>query len=149
MVLVPEGDTKVSNGTGLMTLSCGTDNLGNTFLLDRLLTTKYPLGVVLMEVAYQCRRRGLAFRANWVPRLENQEADDLTNLEFKSFDPSRRLDVDLDKLNFGVLPALFAEGDRYVEELANLKLEAKWNDTQQGLMKKRKAGDTLRDRDPW
>ena len=81
--------------------------------------------------------------------MENQEADDLTNLEFKSFDPSKRLEVDLDKLNFGVLPALFAEGDRYVEELANLKLEAKWNDTQKGLMKRRKAGDTLRDRDPW
>ena len=127
MVLVPEGDTKVSNGTGLMTLSCGTDNLGNTFLLDRLLTTKYPLGAVLMEVAFQCRRRGLAFRANWVPRLENQEADDLTNLEFKSFDPSRRLDVDLDKL----------------------KREAKMADAQRGHPKKRLAGDTLRERDPW
>ena len=53
MVLVPDEDLALRNGTGLLTLSCGTDDLGNTFLLDRLLTTKYPLGVILMEVAHQ------------------------------------------------------------------------------------------------
>ena len=86
----------------LLTLSCATDNLGNTFLFDRLLTTKYPPGVILMEVAHQCQRKGLALRANWVPRLENQEADDLTNLEFKRFDVKKRLIVDLEQLDFGV-----------------------------------------------
>ena len=60
--------------SALATLSCGTDNLGNTFLLDRCLTTKYPLGVVLMEVAFQCRRRGLALRANF--RLRGPSAVD-------------------------------------------------------------------------
>jgi hypothetical protein len=85
----------------------------------------------------------------WLDALREGRADDWTNSESKSFDSSRRLDVDLDKLNFGVLPALFAEGDRSVEELANLKLEARRMDSQKGLKKKRLAGDTLRDRDPW
>ena len=45
-------------------------------------------------------------RANWVPRLENEEADALTNWDFRHFDPARRLDVDLQKLEFGVLNEL-------------------------------------------
>ena len=149
MVLAPTQDANKVERTGLITLSCGTDNLGNTFLLDRLLTTKYPLGVVLMEVAHQCRCRGLALRANWVPRLENQEADDLTNLEFKSFDESKRLDVDLDCLDFGVMRELFEVGDNYLAELTALKEEAKRTAEVRGNKKRKKAGDALRDREPW
>ena len=147
MVLIPEDDL-CHNKTGLLTLSCGTDNLGNTFLLDRLLTTKYPLGVVLMEVAHQCRRRGLALRANWVPRLENQEADDLTNLEFKSFDHKHRINVNLESLEFGVLQHLFNVGDAYVEELAELKAKSKAT-SGEGGRKRKYAGESLRERDPW
>ena len=150
MLLVPDSDLALRNGTGLLTLSCGTDNLGNTFLLDRLLTTKYPLGVVLMEVAFQCRKRNLVLRANWVPRLENQEADDLTNMEFKSFDPRRRLAVDLDSLKFGVLDRLFAEGDRYVAELAELKaMAASTAASGRERRHKKMQGETLRERDQW
>ena len=96
MVLVPDEELHGAERSGLLRISCGTDNLGNTYLLDRLITTKYPLGVVLMEVAHQCHRKGLSLRADWVPRLENQEADDLTNLEFKCFSPQNRLDVQLE-----------------------------------------------------
>ena len=55
------------------------------------------------------------------PRLEDQEADDLTNLEFKSFDVKKRLNVDLERLDFGVLRQLFDVGDSYVQELDELK----------------------------
>ena len=41
MVLVPEG-SPVSESSAVMALSCGTDNQGNAYLLDRMLTTKYP-----------------------------------------------------------------------------------------------------------
>ena len=149
MVLMPEIRSDGVERSGLLTLSCGTDNLGNTFLLDRLLTTKYPLGVVLMEVAHQCRRRNVILRANWVPRLENQEADDLTNLEFKSFDPAKRLDVDLDTLDFGVLRELFAVGDSYLEEIEALKAAEKALKLGRVEKRRKKAGDALRDRDPW
>ena len=43
-------------------LSCGTDNQGNSHLLDWMFTTKYPLGVVLMELAHQMRIRRLVLR---------------------------------------------------------------------------------------
>ena len=45
MVLVPEASEVHDNSTGTIAVSCGTDNLGNTYLLDRGITTKYPLGV--------------------------------------------------------------------------------------------------------
>ena len=146
MILVPDEDLRGAERAGLLRVSCGTDNLGNTYLLDRLITTKYPLGVVLMEVAHQCHRKGLSLRADWVPRLENQEADDLTNMEFKSFDPKKRIDVRLEELKFGVLNELFRVGDDYMIELDKLKaLKA----TQVEGKKKRLAGESLRERDPW
>ena len=103
-----------------------------------------------MEVAYQCRRKGLCLRANWVPRLENQEADDFTNLDFKSFDPAKRLEVKLEDLKFGILNHLFAEGDRYVKELAELKAQAALSKASgNGRRKKKMQGETLRETQPW
>ena len=61
MVLCPSYPTGDAIGTA--TLSCGTDNQGNSFLLDKCLTTKYPLGVVLMEIACQATLKGAVLRA--------------------------------------------------------------------------------------
>ena len=149
MLLIPEASMSCGEASGLLTVSCGTDNLGNTFLLDRLLTTKYPLGVVLMEVAHQCRRRNLTLRADWVPRLENQEADDLTNLEFKSFDMANRINVELEQLNFGVLMHLFNVGDEYIQELEAIRLDTKARKEERQTRKRKLAGESLRERDPW
>ena len=149
MVLAPDAGVGSECRKGLLRISCGTDNLGNTFLLDRLITTKYPLGVVLMEVAHQCHKKGLSLRADWVPRLENQEADDLTNLEFKSFDMARRLDVQLEALEFGVLRELFHVGDQYLEELESLKARAREAKVAKEGKKRKLAGESLRERDPW
>ena len=101
----------------------------------------------MMEVSYQCRLRGLSLRADWVPRLENQEADDLTNMEFKSFDPAKRLDVRLEDLEFGVLKRLFDVGDNYLAEIEHLKSLASV-ETKAGR-KRKLAGESLRERDPW
>ena len=43
MVLMAEGTYK-GELAGLITLSCGTDNQSNSYLLDKMLTTKYPRG---------------------------------------------------------------------------------------------------------
>ena len=82
MVLAPPAAAKRET-SGVMTLSCGTDNQGNTHLLDRMLTTKYPLGAVLMELAHQMRKRNLVLCAHWLPGLENEEADALTNFDYR------------------------------------------------------------------
>ena len=48
MVLIPDEDLAMPNGTDLLTRNCWTDNLGNAFVLGWLLTAKYPPCVVLM-----------------------------------------------------------------------------------------------------
>ena len=139
----------------MVTMTCSTDNQGNSHLLDRLLTTKYPLGVVLMELAHQMRRRRLVLRANWVPRDQNQEADDLTNLEFRHFDERRRIPVSLEDLDFGVMTELFECGDQYIAELDEQMRKAKEQaakEAEKGGCRKRKRqlkGQTLSQTQPW
>jgi hypothetical protein len=124
MVLVPRTDPR-GETSAVLSLSCGTDNQGNSHLLDRMLTTKYPLGVVLMELAHQMRTRRLVLRAHWLPRLENEEADALTNFDFRHFDPARRIEVKLEELEFAVLNELFAAGEEYVKALEDAKSKEK------------------------
>ena len=82
-----------------------------------MLTTRYPLGVILMELAHQMKLRRTLLRARWLPRLQNQEADDLTNDEFRHFDLSKRIQVDLKSLGFKLMEELFEVGDDYIAEL--------------------------------
>ena len=149
MVLCPSFSS--ADAVGTATLSCGTDNQGNSFLLDKCLTTKYPLGVVLMEIACQAALKGAVLRARWIPRLQNEEADALTNSDFSHFDSAHRIEVDLEALPFIVMPALFAEGDAYVAELSELKAAEAMRIEQGGERHpgKRRKRDRLADRDPW
>ena len=110
MVLVPEGEAFRGETSASISLSCGTDNQGNSYLLDRMLTTKYPLAVILMELAHQMRLRRLILRAKWLPRLENEEADALTNFGLRHFSPEKRINISWDSLGFEVMPALFSSG---------------------------------------
>ena len=159
LVLMPEVEVGPET-LGTITLTCGTDNQGNMYLMDKLLTTKYPLGVILMELAVQLGRRRATLRADWIPRLQNEEADALTNWDFHHFDPKREIKVDLEKLDFVVLNDLFAAGEQYLSELNELKEKTKDQRPLPGEPAKRKKqtqaerdwgrkGRSLRERDPW
>ena len=151
MTLLPIAEVRTAS-VGLATLSCGTDNQGNSYLLDKLMTTKYPLGIVLMELACQLGLRRACLHARWIPRLQNEEADALTNGEFDHFDLKLRIPVELDKLRFLVMDQLFDAGEDYVKELADLKAaEREKKRKAEGSAPERKAkkGPTLRERQPW
>ena len=104
-------------------------------MLDRLLTTKYPLGVVLMQLAHEMRTRRLLLRARWLPRLQNQEADDLTNDEFHHFRAEKRIPVDLNNLGFDLMDSLFAAGDEYRAGAGKSEDEASGNGEGLGAQK--------------
>ena len=87
----------------LMSLTASTDNRGNSFVLDKYLTTKFPLNIVLIELAYQLQARGAHLRLQWLPREHNQEADDLTNLKVAAFDPKLRVRETWDEIDFKFL----------------------------------------------
>ena len=79
-------------------LSAGTDNLGNRHLVTRLLTTKFPLCVVLMQLAWTLHCRDLELRLDWLPRLQNREADALTNGDFSGFSAELRIEIEPEEL---------------------------------------------------
>ena len=132
-----------------MTIGCGTDSQGNICSVDKLMTTEYPLGVVLVELCHQLHLRRATLRAQWLPRFQNEEADTLTNGDFRHFSPERRIGVNLNTLLFSVVPALFAQGAAYVAVIASMKAAAKYAPAEHVAKRKRLAGGTLRERQPW
>ena len=90
--------------------------------------------------------------ARRIRRLQNEEADALTNSDFRHFSESKRIHVDLDKLPFKIMNDLFAEGEDYLKELAELKVQdAALKDQTSTPQKKarKKAADSLRESQPW
>ena len=101
----------------MVTLSALTDNLGNTHVLRKYGSSRYPLSIIAMELAVQLDRRGIDLDLQWVPRWQNQEADDLTNQRFDDFDGRNRIDVKFEELEFLVMSDLLDKAGRLDEEL--------------------------------
>jgi len=131
-----------------------TDNRGNTFVLNGLMTTKYPLCCVLMELAAQMKARDLALQLQWAPRTVNTEADALTNGEFAGFAPELRIPVDMASANWLVLDNLMKAGSELQAEKLRLKAAAQAARAGGGgaplqAGKRRKREERLRVREPW
>ena len=123
-----------------------TDNSGNTFALARLMSSKFPLVVILAEFAAQLRQKRLALELQWVPRNQNEEADALTNIRTELFDKTREVKVDLAKLEFVVLPEMVKVADALYAEVQRRRATKKEEVSSQGT---RKRGRPLRERDLW
>ena len=101
------------------------------------------------------KMRRMLLRARWLARLQNQEADDLTNMEFRHFDPKKRIEVDMKKLGLNLMESLLQVGDEYLAELdkaralEKLKVEAKRARGGQPDVSKGKKQNGLKDTDPW
>ena len=143
---------------GTTTFTCGTDDRSNTYLLHRMLTTLYPLGLVLMELAAQTHLRSVIIRGRWPPRLHNDATDALSNFEFDSFDEKLGIEFEEDdmgrlKLPLLLLNDLFDAGDAYISELVNVKEKeravAKASGGAPPRRKKKLKGEGLKDKDPW
>ena len=104
------------------------------------------------------RRRRAVLRARWLPRLQNEEADRLTNMNFMDFEPGNRIPVELEKLDFAILPEFLAEGERFIEDVDERRKasavlrEAGALDGTEGKRSRlggSSSGKRLRDTDPW
>ncbi|CAE8719608.1 unnamed protein product [Polarella glacialis] len=110
-VLVFIKDAPWRNGVAQVAFTAFTDNQGNGYLLNKLMTSKYPLNVILIEVAEQLEAANAFMNLEWVPREQNVEADALTNEEFAGFDLSKRIEVNFESLPLLVLPSLMASAE--------------------------------------
>ncbi|CAE6948594.1 unnamed protein product [Symbiodinium natans] len=88
--------------------SVGTNNLGSTHVVARLLSTSFLLCAFLMELATQLQRSGTELRLHWL--LQNREADALTNGNYAGFTESRRRHFDLQEFKGIVLQELLGVG---------------------------------------
>ena len=81
----------------------------------------------------------------WSPRTMNQEADALTNMDFRGFSPDQRIKADIRQLDFMVLPQLMAAGEQFERERDAAREAAAMS---QPACQKRKR-TPLRVSDPW
>jgi len=72
-----------------------TDNIGNSFILKKFMTTKFPLCCVLMQLAELLHSKGRKLSLVWLPRDDNDLADAISKEDFSSFDGKLRLQVSL------------------------------------------------------
>ena len=122
-----------------------TDNAGNTFVVDKMMTTAFPLSIILMELAAQLDALGSVLSLSWVPREQNVPADALTNEEFGGFDPRLRVSVDISKLDFRVLPRLMDAAMQLDSEIRMARAQGKAEPAKQAKTCKR----PLRLSEPW
>ena len=65
--------------------------------------------------------RNAVLRAYWLPRLQNEEADALTDSDVGLLGMSKRVDGDQDMLGFVHRNDLFSVGVAYMKELAGFE----------------------------
>jgi hypothetical protein len=157
MVLGPEGADGLLQ---LTSVSGQTDNRGNSFAVAKLLSTKYPLNIVLMELALQLHRRGAILDLGWIPREQNVEADELSNGVVRNFTAAHERKVDIAALDFIVLPTLMKVAESFYKDLRKtkdakrrLEEESALADTirkpRAKLVTRRRVEDKLRATNPW
>ena len=88
-----------------------------------MMTSKFPLVVILAEVAAQLRSRSMVLNLGWTPRDQNEEADVLTNGDFAAFDKNRRVEVDVSKVDWLILPRMLEVSQHIYEKVRTSKME--------------------------
>ena len=128
----------------------GTDNQSNTFATRKLLSTKFPLTILIMELSEQLRTRNSALSLRWEPREQNQAADDLTNLDLSKFDEKHGIPLEPAKFNFLVLGELNqAAGALYEDLLKEKENKLSPGSIHESATPKRKVTERLKWKDPW
>ena len=119
--------------SSLIKVSAATDNKGNACILPKLMTTKFPLVVILAEIAEQLRINRWSLDLEWTPREQNMEADALTNQDFAAFNVDNQLKINVSELNWEVLPQMLDMAEDIFQRVQAKRVAAKI----------RKAGDEL------
>ena len=125
-------------------LRAETDNRGNAALLAKKSTTRWPLLFLNMQLSELLMRASLRLSLGWRPRDENQQADDLTNGVFNSFDPKRRVSFTYQDLPLQLLHELVETRNQF-EAARNAEAVLRQSVGKPRFGGKRKKGD----KDPW
>ena len=97
-----------------------------------------------MELAVRLQREAADLHLYWLPRLQNEEADQLTNSDYTRFDLAKWLRLDWQQYKGFVLQDMLDTGLELYEEIRQAKAAKKAR-----VGTKTHPADTLRVRDPW
>ena len=135
------GERMRRHGRGRGHLAGGTDNQGNSYAVSKLMSTRFPLPLLLMELSETLRRGDQVLDLSWVPRERNQWADDLTNQKFDHFDQRRRLSINGSQIDWIVLGDLLNSASAFHTEMVQAK-EDKRNGKSELLARGKKRART-------
>ena len=127
-------------------LTGSTDNRGNSYIVAKLASTKWPIAVLLIELSEQLRARKSMLELTWRRREDNKEADALTNQEFAGFDPACRVGTSYKDIRWLVLDSVMDLSAQLYDEIQQQKrtrLEGP------GIHPKRRGKQAMKWRDPW
>ena len=65
-----------------------------------------------MEIAASLQKAQTGMDLRWAPREQNTEADEPSNGDSKRFDPRLEVKIDLDNIDFILLPKMFDLGEQ-------------------------------------
>ena len=102
---------------GRLVLSGFTDNASNSYVIDKFLSVKFPVSMVLMELSRQLAELQSELQLHWIPREQNEESDDLSKGKFDAFDPANRIEVDMASVDWKVIPQLMEHAMAFDKEL--------------------------------
>ena len=137
------------NVLGSVLLPLLTDNRGNSFALTRLMSTKYPLCLLVMELAVALEERSLALAAEWAPREWNAEADAITNSKFEGFSPGMRIPFSMQDYPWKVLDGLLQDGRVFYREAQEARSAARLGTGRVIRRGGRGRRASLKERGPW
>jgi hypothetical protein len=90
-------------------------------LLDRCMTSKFPLIVILIEMAEQLAAENVGLALKWVTRLQNEGADALTNGCFGDFTAALRIEAKVGEMPFLAMNDLMGQVGALMAEIAARK----------------------------
>ena len=85
------------------------------------MTTAFPSAAVLMQLTCRLSVRNLWLDLAWIPRLQNVEADALTNGDYSAFSMCNRVEVVWEQVPLEVMSEVLAEGKNFALEMERLK----------------------------
>jgi hypothetical protein len=113
-------------------LKCGggTDNRATGQLVQKRMSTKMPLMLILMDYLAYCEEKDIRCQLDWRPREVNIEADQLTNENFESFSLDNRIHILWENLSFPMITLLSSFAEGFSKRAGSIWSKASWREGQ-------------------
>ena len=124
-------------------IKAGTDNQSNTYSISKWMSTKFPLTILILELSETLRTRSCVLELDWIPREQNQLADDLTNQVFDHFPADKRIVWNGGEVKWLVLDKLLIRSEEFLLSVQTAKEATRQVSKDSNSSKKRKDVGSL------